>query len=57
MLLAMLETFLDAAHAEPRLQELLLADPLSAFLHQVQGDEELRGALAEARDAAAEELV
>jgi predicted ribosomally synthesized peptide with nif11-like leader len=97
MSLATLETFLDAASADPRLQELLLAapdaaalariaraaghvvseadwllasgaepeeqaaaakpeplpsDPLTAFLHQAQGDEELRGALAEALDAA-----
>jgi predicted ribosomally synthesized peptide with nif11-like leader len=98
MSLATLEAFLDAASAEPRLQELLLAapdaatlaaiaraagyplseadwllasgaepeepaavaepgpslqgDPLTAFLHQAHGDEELRGALAEARDAA-----
>jgi predicted ribosomally synthesized peptide with nif11-like leader len=97
MSLATLEAFLDAASADPRLQELLLsspdaatlaaiargagfavseadwlqssgaepqeqaavaepeppdADPLTAFLHQAQGDEELQGALAEALDAA-----
>jgi predicted ribosomally synthesized peptide with nif11-like leader len=97
MSLATLEAFLDAARADPQLQELLLsapdaatlaaiaraagyplteadwlqasgaepeeqaavaepepppADPLTDFLHQAQGDEELRGALAEARDAA-----
>jgi predicted ribosomally synthesized peptide with nif11-like leader len=39
-----------AEAAEPA--EALPSDPLTAFLHQAQGDEELRGALTEALDAA-----